>query len=286
MRKPKYYIASFSGGKDSTAMVLRLIELGYPLDEVICCDTTMEFPAMYRHIEKVRAVVEAAGIKFTMLKAEHDFVWWLSEFRPTKKSAIAKRRKLGRPAKGMGWPTAKVRWCTKELKKKIIDQYLRKFRGQYNLIQYIGIAADEDYRLERKNNQDKTHMHPLIEWGWTEDDAMVYCRSKGYDWEGLYDLFKRVSCWCCPLQPLDELRTLRRHFPELWQVLKQIDAHSWIQFKEKASVMDLEKRFDLEEALEAAGESIKNRAFFKDLKRLLADEVTVDKIVEERKKAA
>ncbi len=35
MSKPKYYAASFSGGKDSTAMVLRLIELGEPIDEII-----------------------------------------------------------------------------------------------------------------------------------------------------------------------------------------------------------------------------------------------------------
>lgn len=57
-------------------------------------------------------------------------------------------------------------------------------------------------------------------------------------------------------------------------------------FKDGRRVIDLDKRFALEDALEAAGESIKNRAFFNDLKRLLADEATVDEIVEERKKAA
>lgn len=28
------YIVSFSGGKDSTAMLLRMLELKYPIDEV------------------------------------------------------------------------------------------------------------------------------------------------------------------------------------------------------------------------------------------------------------
>lgn len=51
-----YIVVSFSGGKDSTAMLLRMIELGEHIDEVICCDTTKEFPAMYRHIERVRQV--------------------------------------------------------------------------------------------------------------------------------------------------------------------------------------------------------------------------------------
>lgn len=51
--KPVYHLASFSGGKDSTAMVLRMIERGDKIDEVLYCDTTMEFPAMERHVEKV-----------------------------------------------------------------------------------------------------------------------------------------------------------------------------------------------------------------------------------------
>lgn len=84
MEKPTYYIASFSGGKDSTAMVLRLIELGEPLDEVMYCDTTMEFPGMLRHVEKVKKVIEGAGVKFTTLRAEHDFKYYLLHHQPKR----------------------------------------------------------------------------------------------------------------------------------------------------------------------------------------------------------
>ena len=42
-----YYVVSFSGGKDSTALLLRLLELNEPIDEVIFCDTYKEFPQMY-----------------------------------------------------------------------------------------------------------------------------------------------------------------------------------------------------------------------------------------------
>ena len=37
------YIASFSGGKDSTAMVLRLLREGKQLDRVAYIDTGLEF---------------------------------------------------------------------------------------------------------------------------------------------------------------------------------------------------------------------------------------------------
>ena len=65
-KKSNYIVVSFSGGKDSTAMLLKMIETGERIDEVIFCDTYKEYPAMYRHVEKVKAVVEKAGIKFTI----------------------------------------------------------------------------------------------------------------------------------------------------------------------------------------------------------------------------
>ena len=43
------YVASCSFGKDSSAMVLILLEKKYPLDEVIFYDTGMEFQAIYNN---------------------------------------------------------------------------------------------------------------------------------------------------------------------------------------------------------------------------------------------
>ena len=71
--KKDYHVVSFSGGKDSTAMLLHMIELGMPIDEVLYCDTWMEFPAMERHIEKIKNFVENVGIKFVTLKNEKSF---------------------------------------------------------------------------------------------------------------------------------------------------------------------------------------------------------------------
>lgn len=54
----KIHVVSFSGGKDSTAMLLMMIEKGITVDRVICVDTTKEFPQMYEHIQKVQAMIE------------------------------------------------------------------------------------------------------------------------------------------------------------------------------------------------------------------------------------
>lgn len=285
MSKPEYHAASFSGGKDSTAMVLHMIERGDHLDEVLCCDTTMEFSAMYRHIEKVRKVVEAAGIKFTILRPPYDFEYYLTQYDVENRKPDSDF--YGVP--GYGWAGHLSRWCTKTLKTAIINHHLQELREEYEVIQYIGIASDEDYRLEREQNQDPNHRYPLREWGWSEDRALRYCYDKGYYWEGLYELKRnpktgkaRVSCWCCPLQSYEDLRILRQHFPGLWERLLDLDSRQCKKFQHGYTVADFDRRFDLEDKLIAAGESITNKAFFKDLKRLLSEEVTAEDILKER----
>lgn len=51
------HIVQFSGGKDSTAMLLIMLEKNMPIDEIIFCDTGKEFPQMYEHIEKVQKYI-------------------------------------------------------------------------------------------------------------------------------------------------------------------------------------------------------------------------------------
>jgi len=72
----------------------------------------------------------------------------------------------------------------------------------------------------------------------TETDCLQYCYDRGYNWGGLYEHFKRVSCWCCPLQSLEELRQLYKYYPELWQKLKEWDKRTWRNFRADYSVVN------------------------------------------------
>lgn len=237
------HIVSFSGGKDSTAMLLRMLELKYPIDEVLNCDTGLEFPAMYEHIAKIRKIVEDAGIKFTTIKADKDYEYYCFEKEYVTKSGIKR--------KGYGWTRGRCRWCTTWLKTIPIRAYKQQhFQGE-KVVYYVGIAADEQYRLKRPTN--KRNIHPLVEWGWTEKDALEYCYSKGFYFGGLYNIFKRVSCWCCPLQSLTELKKLYVHFPTLWRRLKALEAKGDMSFRPKESILMLEARFKLEKEREAKG---------------------------------
>ena len=52
-----YFIASCSFGKDSLAMILKLLEEHKPLDEVVFYDTGMEFQAIYDIRDKLLPIL-------------------------------------------------------------------------------------------------------------------------------------------------------------------------------------------------------------------------------------
>lgn len=266
-----YYVLSLSGGKDSTALGLEWLKrhrqdsVTYPLDEVVYCDTWMEFPAMMEHINRLERIFKESGIKFTRVQNPKSFEWYMFDYEPKR------RNPNFQGVKGQGWPGPKARWCTGELKTGIINKYLAQLREQYTVIQLVGIAADEEYRLERENNQDPTHRHPLVEWGWTEADCLKYCYDQGFEWGGLYEIFSRVSCWCCPFKSLEELRKLRKHFPDLWAKLLDMEHRTWGTFRADYSVDQLEIRFAFEEERLAKGLPInRTREFMNELRERLS----------------
>lgn len=268
--KPEYWVLSLSGGKDSTALALEWLKrhqqdpVTYPLHEVMYCDVGMEFPAMVEHINHLEKIFVAAGIKFTKLQPKKSFEYLMFEHWPKFKPNGKYKNQ------GYSWPGPQSRWCTKE-KTGVLDGYTNKLQKKWKVIKLVGLAADEKHRLERKNNQNPNHRHPLIDWGWSEADCLQYCYAAGFDWGGLYELFGRVSCWCCPLNSLDELRKLRTHFPDLWARLLDMEHRTWKTFRADYSVDQLEIRFAFEEERLAAGLPIKNREFMTALRQRLED---------------
>lgn len=224
------HVVSFSGGKDSTCMLLMMLDKGMPVDDIIFCDTGMEFPAMYEHIDKVEQYISR---KITRLQNPKGFMYYFKEHQKSRGKYMDQL--------GFGWPGLYSRWCTGKLKTEVIDKYIKDkyIKKEKKVIHYIGIAADEQRRKKDKE-------YPLINWGITEAMALEYCYSKGFDWGGLYRQFRRVSCWCCPLQPLKELYSLYINYPELWAQLMEMDKYSKYSFKADYTLTQLEKRFILQ----------------------------------------
>ena len=224
------YVANVSFGKDSLAMVLMLIEKGYPLDEVIFYDTGKEFQAIYNLRDRLKPMLESKGIKFTQLKPVKPFDYMMLEHQT----------KSGKT--GYGWCGGRCRWGT-TYKVAALD---KAGRGAHV---YVGIAADEHKRLQKSYGGNKSF--PLAEWGMTERNCLEYCYSQGFDWNEdgveLYSVLDRVSCWCCRNKNLRELKNMYLHLPDYWQKLKNIQTLLPDPMKGNGkSVFELEQRFNEE----------------------------------------
>lgn len=241
---------SLSGGKDSTALLLLMIEKDLPIDSVLFTDITMEFPEMYEHLAKLDELLfRERGIHITTLRHPHGFEWLMFDQSKEKRSCLENRARLGIPPYGNGWPGMKVRWCTGQLKTHLIGKEVKRLKKEKNALHYVGIAADEA-------QQCKKEQYPLVEWRITEAEALKICYDHGFDWGGLYEIYRRASCWCCPFQRVGELRNLWHHHPELWTKLLEMNERARVQFgagplgqfKKNWSVARYDRRFALEDA--------------------------------------
>ena len=230
-------------------MLLLMIEKDMPIDAVLTADTGMEFPEMYDHMAKVdEHLFRERGIHLTMLKSPHSFEYLMFEQPKIKPGTLVRRERMGVPLYGNGWPGIRVRWCTGQLKTHLIAKEVTRLKGQYNALNYIGIAADEAGRCKKEQ-------YPLVEWGITEAQALQICYDRGFDFGGLYRIYHRASCWCCPFQRIGELRKLRKHHQELWAKLMEMDERARAQFgpgplgqfRPNCSVAQLEERFQRED---------------------------------------
>lgn len=212
---------NLSGGKDSIAMLLMMLEREERVDHIIFADTGVEFPEVYSVLEQVERMT---GKNITRISAGKNFEELLRE--------------------GRGWPNMCTRWCTGELKKGAIRAWTKQ---QDVPIQHcIGIASDERYRAIKK----RFKRYPLCTYGVTEAQALQYCYDKGITWDGLYESRSRIGCFCCPLQRISELKSLRRRYPDLWKRMLEMDktqaAQRWT-FRVGKTLHDYEAIFSQEE---------------------------------------
>ena len=231
------YVASVSFGKDSLAMLIKIKELGLPLDEVIYVDIMFddnisgETPEMASFITKAEKILkEKFNIEVTHLKG----ITFKEQFYKVKQRG----NHIG---DNYGFPYTIGAWCNDRLKMQPIKEYLRKQKEQ--VIQYVGIAYDEPKRYERLNHE--THIAPLYDLKITEKEAMEIC--KKYDLVSpIYKTSFRGGCWFCPKQRLSQLKWLYKEHNDLWNILKDMEKDSFNTFKPNVTLKDLEERFENE----------------------------------------
>ena len=213
----KKKIVSFSGGKDSTAMLIRMIELDMQIDEIVFADTKAEFPEIYEHILKVEKYI---GRKITILKTKDH---WRNWFYGKNTKGKLKGQIRGFPLLCFGC------YWSRESKYKQLESFCNGH------IRYIGIAYDEPKRI----GTHRDYKYPLFEWKWTERDCIIYLKKIGLLGD-IYSKFSRTGCWWCPKQSKKSLITLVKEYPKYWEQLKKLEKDSPQGFNPNFSLTDIE----------------------------------------------
>lgn len=214
------HIVSFSGGKDSTAMLIMMIEKGMQIDEIVFADTKLEFPEMYEYIDKVEDYI---GRPITRLKTHKNFDDWFYG-----KVTRGKNKGIQRGFPLVAYPC----YWNRESKLNVLN---KKCKGNYR---YIGIACDEPKRVRKHEG----YIYPLVDWGVTESDCIEYLKERDM-LNPLYERFDRLGCWLCPKQSISSLESLYFYYPELWEKLKQYEKDDPNGFRPDINLGEFEKRF-------------------------------------------
>lgn len=256
------YIASVSFGKDSLAMMLRLIEEKYPLDAVVFYDTGMEFQAIYNIRDKAVKLLRSHNISYVELHPEEPFLYSML------KREVKYKNKDGIHY-GYGWCGGTCRWHT-SMKLRAIKKYKQSLND--DVTDYVGIAFDEEHRFKKAKQEGKCL--PLVSWKMKEQDCLQYCRNRGWNWIengiDLYDILDRVSCWCCKNKNINELRNIYHQMPQYWEGLRCLQEKIAAPLKgNSGSVFDLEHRFEMEKEWLLAGQKINSKEFYKALRKEL-----------------
>jgi 3'-phosphoadenosine 5'-phosphosulfate sulfotransferase (PAPS reductase)/FAD synthetase len=219
------FVASISGGKDSTATALHLRELGIPF-ECVHMDTGWETAETYRY---VREVLPAVVGPITILRREVTLPADLDalartfeaemgiDYSPMVRTIIKK---------GM-FPSRQRRFCTQELKVFPFRDWCRQ--QDADLVNVVGIRAEESQaratmpEWEHSDTFDCEVWRPLL--AWTLDDVItIHHRHGVVPNRGYLDGASRVGCWPCIHARKSEIRRIADTDPGRIDLLERLEA--------------------------------------------------------------
>ena len=225
------HIVSFSGGKDSTAVLLQTLEArdsGGSEFSVIHCATGWEHPYTEQYVLEMQDRCRGWGVGLTILQGEHgDFADLC----------------IG---KGI-FPSRRRRFCTEKLKIEPSNMYLAALDAEVTL--YLGIRAEESNARAAAPMREWVDMTGWRKWSssvpgyWLERPILLWSVGEVFEIHQRHNiepnpLYKsgcgRVGCYPCIQVTQRELLALVRRFPDIEQ--RVVDLEEAVSAKRKGGI--------------------------------------------------
>lgn len=193
------HVLGLSGGKDSAALAI-YIKDKYPevheKVEYFFSDTGAELKEVYDFLDKLEAYL---GKEINRLSSGKDFDHWLRVYNGFL-------------------PSAKQRWCTKEMKIRPFERFV----GDDTVVSYIGIRADENREGYISHKENIRAVFPFVEDGVVRDNVFQLLQEtvgvpEYYKWRS------RSGCYFCFFQRQGEWLGLKRNHPALFENAKEYE---------------------------------------------------------------
>ncbi|MFG1802439.1 phosphoadenosine phosphosulfate reductase family protein [Micromonospora carbonacea] len=184
------HVLGISGGKDSSALAVYM-RGKVPDMEYFFCDTGAELPETYDYLNRLEA---ALGKPIARLNASRDFDHWLQVYQGTL-------------------PSASMRWCTKNLKIKPLEDWL----GNDQAISYVAIRADENRLGYVSTKPNIKAVFPFREEGIDRDGVNAILDESGIGLPAYYEWRTRSGCYFCFFQRKHEWVGLADRHPDLFE---------------------------------------------------------------------
>lgn len=269
MKQQLPHVASLSGGKDSTAMALYLMEQGIEFNPLFY-DTGWEHPAVYEYIENdlpriLGKPVRAVEGKVPDLPEEIEPIALEFESRLGRRSAMVRLCLY----KGM-FPGRLQRWCTQYLKIEGLKKALKEYDAPVNC---VGVRAGESAARSKLPERELSTSLDCMVWrpilSWTKADVIAIHNRHGIAPNRLYlQGAERVGCWPCIFSRKSEVRFIAETDPERIAIIRDLE--------EAVSILAARRLAKKGESFEAKG--LKPPTFF--LGHRGKERNTIDRVVE------
>lgn len=218
------FVANHSGGKDSQAMLIKLLEI-IPPEQLVVVHASlgeMEWPGA---LELAQNQAEKAGITFIVAKASKTLF------------EMVERRFQTRP-EVPSWPSASTRQCTSDLKRGPIQREVRRYAkasGFKSIVNCLGLRAQESPgRAKRKTFGKMGISNSVSTWyEWLPihelqtDEVFTAIYDAGQEPHCAYALGnERLSCVFCIMSSRNDIKNGAKHNPQLLEKYIGMETHT------------------------------------------------------------
>lgn len=191
------HVLGLSGGRDSAALAVYMRQHHPELDiEYFFTDTGKELPEVYEFLGRLEGFL---GKPILRLNADRDFDFWLKQYKNFL-------------------PSPQTRWCTRQLKIRPFEQWIKESASHVEVHSYVAIRADEMSRSGMVSKQRNLSVHlPFVENGIDKTGVLELLEASGLGLPAYYRWRSRSGCTFCFYQRKIEWVRLREEHPDAYE---------------------------------------------------------------------